>query len=460
MLRENISFQPTGDPFVDAGGMALEYIAGQFPEKNLMELIEWAARIYVERWGTKLNSVFHGSPITHPTTAMKVRIPKNMELFKEILSSRKNPGYCRYCGREDYLIDAGRDKSCLSGSGTLVNFHHSHEPGLMICPQCAIKYFFLPFGILQMGNLALLQATSPQGKRYWLNKTVIENLNKIGNNTSEGILKSVYSNPENALFRLAADFITENLPTELEENLTLYYFTNFAASVDCVLYTIPSPVFRFMRLALKNCPQQWYLFVRRYYHISKSRWNYIEDQWEKKGSVISEDEYLNHKNDVHLKLLAGKSILSALQHFYKANYLHAKQEMDSIIAIYYVQEVLNMQKEQIMLIKKIGSKIFELMDKESNYKKYLVMIEGSTRAYQLRSALIKIIKTNYQNGAEEPVFTMDEYVNYLFPDGQYWGEVRDLLLIFLYEKLHQNAINVTEISDVELKETEEISQGA
>jgi CRISPR-associated protein Cst1 len=149
-----------------------------------------------------------------------------------------------------------------------------------------------------------------------------------------------------------------------------------------------------------------------------------------------------------------------LQYFYKANYLHAKQEMDTNMAIYYVQEVLNMQKEQIVLIKKIGNKIFELMNKESNYKKYLVMIEGATRAHQLRSALIKIIKTNYNNGAEEPVFTMDEYVNYLFPDGRYWGEVRDLLLIFLYEKLHQNAVNVAEVSDVELKETEDINEGA
>jgi CRISPR-associated protein Cst1 len=460
MHRENISFQPTGDPFVDTGGMALEYIAGQFPEKSLLELIEWAARVYVERWEGKINSVFLNAPITQSTKKGEVKVTATVEQFQRIIKNDTDEGYCRYCGVLSPLVDAGRDKSCLSGSGTLVNFHHSHEPGLMICPQCAIKYFFLPFGILQMGNLALLQATSPQGKRYWLNKTVIENLNKIGNNTSEGILKSVYSNPENALFRLAADIITENLSTELDENLTLYYFTNFAASVDCVLYTIPSPVFRFMRLALKNCPQQWYLFVRRHYHISKSNWNYTEDQWEKKGSVISEDEYLNHKNDVHLKLLAGKSIISALQYFYKANYLHAKQEMDTNMAIYYVQEVLNMQKEQIVLIKKIGNKIFELMNKESNYKKYLVMIEGATRAHQLRSALIKIIKTNYNNGAEEPVFTMDEYVNYLFPDGRYWGEVRDLLLIFLYEKLHQNAVNVAEVSDVELKETEDINEGA
>lgn len=460
MHKENISFQPTGDPFVDAGGMALEYIAGQFPEKTLLGLIEWAARVYVERWDGKINSVFLNAPITQSTKKGEVKVTATVEQFQRIIKSDTDKGYCRYCGALSPLVDAGRDKSCLSGSGTLVNFHHSHEPGLMICPQCATKYFFLPFGILQMGNLALLQATSSQGKQYWRNKTVIENLNKIGNNTSEGILKSVYSNPENALFRLAADIITENLSTEFDDNLTLYYFTNFAASVDCALYTIPSPVFKFMRLTLKNCPQQWYSFVRRHYHISKSNWNYTEDQWEKKGAVIPEEEYLNYKNDIYLKLLAGKSILSALQHFYKANYLHVKQEMDSNMAIYYAQEVLNMQKEQIVLIKKIGTTIFELMEKESNYKKYLVMIEGATRAHQLRSALIKIIKTNYKNGAKEPVFTMDEYVNYLFPDGQYWGEVRDLLLIFLYEKLHQNAVNADEISDVEFKETEEISQGA
>lgn len=30
-----ITFEETGDPFVDAGGMALEYISKQFPEKSI-----------------------------------------------------------------------------------------------------------------------------------------------------------------------------------------------------------------------------------------------------------------------------------------------------------------------------------------------------------------------------------------------------------------------------------------
>lgn len=114
-----------------------------------------------------------------------------------------------------------------------------------------------------------------------------------------------------------------------------------------------------------------------------------------------------------------------------------------------------MSKEQIALIKKIGDKIFELMQRENNFKKYLVLLEGSTRAYQLRSALLKVIKANYINGYEEPVITIDDYINYLFPDGQYWGEVRDLLLIYLYEQLHQKEGKIGEVAEIDLKETEE-----
>lgn len=46
MIKEKeISYAPTGDPFVDAGGMAFEYIAKQFPDKTVEELIRWAAHV-------------------------------------------------------------------------------------------------------------------------------------------------------------------------------------------------------------------------------------------------------------------------------------------------------------------------------------------------------------------------------------------------------------------------------
>lgn len=57
-------FKPTGDPFVDAGGYALEEFSHYYPDANLMDLIEKVASIYVNKWGGKVHAFFLNSPIT------------------------------------------------------------------------------------------------------------------------------------------------------------------------------------------------------------------------------------------------------------------------------------------------------------------------------------------------------------------------------------------------------------
>ncbi len=449
-----VTFEETGDPFVDAGGMALEYISKQFPEKTIMELIEWAAKVYVVKWNAKLNALFLNSPITQTSKKGNQKILSTIEMFKEIITKSSNLGFCRYCGNKTYLSKAGRDVSCLVGSGTFVNFHHSHEAGLMICPQCAVKYFFLPFGLLSMGNLTILQSTTNYGTEFWKMKTVKTNLDKISRGTSEGILKSDFKNPKNALFKLASELINIFANKEISENLTLYHFTNFAASVDCNIYSIPNPVFNFLSRVLKIKARQWFDFTYRYYHISKSKWNEKTNQWEIKDKIVTEDDYRNCRNEIFNKLLEGRSILSNMTSYYKKQIKKTKG-IDSSMAVYYAKEVIKMTSEQINLIKSIGNKIFDLMKEEDAFKKYLVKLEGASKAYQLRSALINIIKKNYSVGNEETIVTLDEWVTYLFPDGQYWGEVRDLLLIFLYEKMHENDMKIEVDVNEQIDETEE-----
>jgi CRISPR-associated protein Cst1 len=121
-------------------------------------------------------------------------------------------------------------------------------------------------------------------------------------------------------------------------------------------------------------------------------------------------------------------------------------------------EVLKMRKEQVNLIKKIANVVYEIANNEGNLKKYLTRFEGASKAYQLRHVLLKVIKQNYIKGNKEPVCRLDEYVDYLFPDGQYWGEVRDMLLIYLYEKMHDEGIKIeADDQESEIAETENIT---
>ena len=109
-----------------------------------------------------------------------------------------------------------------------------------------------------------------------------------------------------------------------------------------------------------------------------------------------------------------------------------------------------MRQEQIDLIQKISHRIVALCQKEGNFKKFFIPIEGARYAHQLRAAILRLVKIHYKNGEVEPFVRLKEYVEYLFPDGQSWYEVRDFLLISLYERLHDLRIDPMEVSDEEI----------
>ncbi len=452
-----ISFAPTGDPFVDAGSAALSYWLEKTQGKNLIQIIEEVAKIYVIRWKAKINSLFLNSPITHTSRKGQAKIDATMELYDKVLNPKSSgvKGECRICGEEGPLFDVGREQFCLAGSAAFVNFHHAHEGGLSLCRNCVIKLFFLPLIVVQMGgNLALLQVTNPKSNDFWIKKTVETNLFKIGIGSSDGILKYESNNPRNALFHLATELIMET-EEEYDEQMQLYHFTNFGPSPDCDIYTLPAPIFRFLSKVIRYHRGAWFHFVRRYYHVSKSKWNQNSKTWQNQtGVTLEEDQYRNNQNDVFEMLLARKSILPLLRNYAKTCFFNS-EKFESLVAVYYAEEVLQMESKQILLIKKIADTIIKLGQQTNSLKKYLVLIEGSGKAHQLRAALIKIIKDNFRAGEKEPLITLDEYVTFLFPDGRYWGEVRDLMLIYLYEKMHEANLPLEVIADQEIEDTEE-----
>lgn len=462
----HISFEQTGDPFVDAGGMALKSCMAMFPNLAIDLLIEKIATIYVQNWKANLFAVFHGSKITHKSYVGKNKISATVQFYRDIL----NPidiqgGYCRTCGAEGPIFPAGRDQFCLVGSRPFANFHPAFEEGLMLCKHCLVKLFFLPLALVQVGgNLALLQTTTRKSRDYWNQQTVKTNFEKLGRGTSESILKYPISNPRNALLHIANEIILNKVFVESEsldgycDHLHLYHFTNFAAGPDCTIFKLPGVVFRFLSKILKGKSRKdWYYFVRRHYHIKKVNWDLQTREWQNAaGKSVLEDEYQNNKNDVIERLLVGRSILPLLRRYAKSCYVNDKK-FDSHISSYYAKEVRDMDAKQISMLMQLGTSIFELGKQNDSIKKYLVQIEGAARAHQLRAVILKVVKDNFRAGNQSPIITLDDYITYLFPDGQYWGEVRDLLLIYLYEKLHAENVNVDEFPENEIQETESIT---
>ncbi len=461
----NITFIPTGDPFIDLGGLVFCSIKERFPQKSKKEIIQFLIDVYIQQWKQNLYSIFHtNSKILNPST--KGKHEKNTKkYYQAIIQNEKidgciNDGYCKTCGKKGLLYQNSREFFPNSGSRKFVNFHHSHETGIYLCNECTFKLFFVPLGVILLeGKNGFLQLQSKLLKKFWIKRVINENLDKIVRNTSTGILRIPFTKSQNTLFHFVEEMIMDTSDDNYTDYIQLIEFTNFGANPSCTIYVLPNPIFNFLNKVLRYQKSHWYKFINRFYRIKGAKWDVKNHRWfkEKKGEVniLTENDYLNNPNGIYEKLLANKSILRQLLNAQKMYYQNQLEKFPIEITYHYIKEVLNMTKEQVGLIARISDVIFELSKKEKNFKKYLFMLESAGKAYQLRGALIKIIKANFQNGAEQPVIRMKDYVEYLFPDGQYWGEIRDLLLIHLYEKYCDEGINREDVTGGEIEEAVE-----
>lgn len=460
--------ETTGDPFADIGGYVIKFLSSldMYSEMDITELIGEIARIYVLQWGSKLNACFLNAPITQAAYNNKRKIEETVNYYKSLIegTAEYHMGYCRITGRYTWLYPAGRDNYMLSGSGAFINFHHGFEQGLYLSKEVLIRIFFAPFGLMQLsGKIALMHSNMEGITQYFVNSNIKENLRAIGSNTSGGLLKSLYNHPANALFKFAEDCISiydsyiENESGEFNDfnriTLNLYLFTNFGADPNVEIFTLPASVFRFYAHCTAKYPEEWLSFIHSHYHNSKFKnvkYNEISDRWETSKEVVDYDNYKAWRNYIYESLLHERSILKFMLEWSRSHKFNFK-----IVELYQLN-VRNMDKKTIEKIKDLADFIVQNPD-SGKIKKAITRLNVCENSPQFRRFLLKLIETNYADGNPYPLITAEDYAEHFFAEGSYWSETRDILLISIYQKLHE----LPDIIDVEpsLSDNDEILNG-
>lgn len=453
--------RPTGDPFADTGGYVIQYLWDLYPDKDIDWLIEFVTKIYVNDWEGKLHPFFLNSTVTQPAFKGNRKTVETIKYFDSLIKESKESimGYCRITGREDKLFNAGRDNSIMTGSGTFINFHHCFDNGLKLSKEVLIRMHFVPLGsVLLSGKIALLKSNDEALSYFYAENNVKDNIANVRNGVKEGVSKSEFKNPANAVFDFVHKAISQiNTYKNLDgkASLSLYHFTNFGASPEIEIHRLPATVFLFYSYCLKNnYRQDWFNFVRSHYSNSKNKgafYNQEDDTFkiEKKGVLesINYDEYKTWTNWVYNKLLNGQSIVPEfLRWSKKGNKLHF-----DIIRVYQ-QNIRNMKKETI-------DKLLELADfiingrSEDEIKKRITKLNGTSKAHELRRFFLSLVAENYNKDKETPLITVKDYTDYLFSDSGNTGELRDVLLIAIYQKMHELNLKV-ELTDEEIQSVE------
>lgn len=443
-------WSPSGDPFVDAGGYVLKFLSEQFPKKDILELIEFATNIYVDRWDSKINPVFLNSNITQPAFKPDKKKSETYAFFKGLIEETMPSvkGCCRILGIETSLFPAGRNLSVLTGSGTFVNFHHSFEDGLMLSKECLIRYHFLPLGCeLLQGNISVISSNNPQTAELYARNCCATTLMEIGQNVSGGILKNESRATSTAIFRFIDNLLSDYTNYDGNESISLYHFTNFGASPDLKIYTLPFQAFYFYILSQRNeYKSQWNHFVSHFYknsELKNARYDDVTAMYivteKKEEKKVEEAQYKYWYNIIYDNLLKGKSITKEIRTWSKDHPFNLQ------LFAHYLILLQNMKNETLKKLNEIADFILENTP-DTDMEKVITRLNGINSAFLLRRFILKVVEKNYALGNDKAIVTIEDYTDYLFPENRSWMETRDVLLIYIYQKLHEKNIRV-EIAD-------------
>jgi CRISPR-associated protein Cst1 len=461
---------PTGDPFADVGGYVIETLWGdpKLKDKDILGLIEYVANIYISQWNANLHAFFLNSKITQPAFDSKRKLEETLAYYRSILDETApyQVGYCRISGRKTNLFAAGRDNHILSGSSTFINFHHGFESGLYLSKEVIIRFFFVPLGVMQLGDkIGLISSNNNVVAKYYVQQLINGpdgHLTALGRGLASGVARSDYGIVANALFAFA-DSCIKNRKTAVYANLAdnvveirdtylnLYHFTNFGAKPEVVIYQLPATVFGFYaECHTPNYASAWRKFVSAHYRNSKYRdakYNQDSDTWVSTKEELAYDSYSTWRNVILERLLNGESLIYYFKEWIRRN------KFPFQIIENYLFYVKNMDKRTLQKIKDVAG--FIVSRDEDSIKKAILRLNRSKYVQEVRQYLLKLIDDNYKANPTTPLIRLDD-VEYLFPETVSWREIRDLLLIAIYEKLHDNHMMVpTEIEEQEEVETSE-----
>lgn len=446
----------TGDPFADVGGKVIQLLFEEKRHQDIEKLIDEMTKTYVHNWNGKLNAFFLNSKITQPAFKGERKILETAKYFRQLINEELpfEAGYCRILGVKTNLFNSGRDNNIMVGSGTFINFHHAFQNGLMLSKEAIIRLFFVPYGCVQLTDkVALLQSNDEEINKYFVQKNIDENQSRIGKGLEGSINKSPHKSPSSALFGFARNWIVNLKYYSVEDNveMNLYHFTNFGASPEVVLYNFSAAMFKFYaKVQHRTLQQDWQRFANSYFKQKNAKYIFEKDAFEltekKVSKTLAYQDFRTWYNSIYESLILGKPILKAMLHWV----FKKQRPLNFEIVKLYQQHIKNMNAKTLQIVERIAEYVLQ---NESSAKQNIRSLQKPTKAHAFRKALIKLVTKNHLQRNADPLFSMEEYALELFPDGTYWQEIQDLLLIALFQKMHERGIWFDE-KDATLEELE------
>lgn len=414
----------TGDPIIDSGLLAIKTITNKenCTEEELKKVADDLVDLYLTPgWTKELCLIFPNA--TYIQNAKNYdKSGKSKEFLYSLIHDKGGNKTCVYCGASTGK-KFNKSQIPLVGSGNLVNFFlDPFSSGLDVCSQCAFAVQFAPLMFYKIGGKPVCISTNYEIMQMFAEEFIaFHNKNKILG-TNSGLYNDGFKHVQNAIFHLAYKTIKYRRISAVGGEITLYRLDNFnqgGAGVE--IYKLPNNVFKFVVMVMTSADykKDWYALLSRHYTDLKS----------KDDTPVWKANY----NKIHDFLLKDKSIVWAFK-----DDKNKKSLMPWPVIEKYLELVRNMNKQRIEVIKNLADRIAMCIEESGNKGRVNDIIMA--KDFVSFKNQIRLIVSDWQKlGKEDTLVTFDNYVIAVADDNN-WKEVQNLVVIRLYEKLH-NKLN-------------------
>lgn len=427
-----------GDPFVDTGILAIELMTKKPFNACTLEDLRSAADALIDiyltpAWKKELYSIFPNSTYIQSSGGYDHR-GRSKEFLYGLIDGVNNTScsttFCCYCGSPAHEeMPFYKTHVPLIGSGSFTNFFPSFQNGLNICARCALAIQFAPLLWYKAGGKPCLISSNNQVIIQEFGAEVFRMIRarlasgEYESGENSGLFDENFKSPQNALFHLAYKFGKEYCVRGIcrpDDSIVLYHIDNYNQNPAGIrIYSLPSNVFQFVA-SMMNSPQYrsaWFALLGR--HYARAKGDEELPVWKTKY------------NTIHAFLLERKSILWAFK-----DDRTKTPTMPWAIVEGYMRSVRGMNQQRIDRIRDLSDNI-ALCIRESKKPNRVLDIAAAKDLPSFRNQLQLIMKDWQKLGKEEPLTTFDDYTTVLLPgDYRGWTEIRDLMVVRLYEQLH------------------------
>ncbi|MDR2080369.1 MAG: hypothetical protein LBP54_00575 [Campylobacteraceae bacterium] len=446
MMNELDFSKPVGDPIVEIGRQGLIVFCKKNQFTNFEELkkaVEKLFNIYVFKTSGRIGQIFSSnSKFTHNSTSnnLNERFRQSIELY-ETLANESKDGYCLACGKKNDLCSVNKTILPLTTGNSNVNFTSNFSNQFLVCKKCMTSLFFAPSNMQKVaGRMAFLISNNNDINKYWSEQNIQKfNINTIKQDDS--LVDSKTNIFENFIYETMYYLQKKGLFGDI----TFYLISNVDKESDIEIIHVYENQIRFIYEVAPD------FFKDELPTSSKNEWNsliYKYSSFDSNNAYRTRTETIDGKKVIvkfQEEVVQNKNFQATMKYFNPLinSFIQSKSLLRFFVKNYsswrltqiYLRGIRGMREERLKVLKSIAEKLQALNEGNKDFlKKIIFPIEKTKSQGELREKLRELMKKILLKTGQ-PLYTVDDMVFEILPNGESWQETKDILLIALYGEL-------------------------